>query len=141
MSRTGDRVEEFLIEAEGRLIRILIEDDRGPEGAVPTLICRSARYVQILPRGTGSEGGSSGDGFPGFPGMPEALAVAVDDSARISNAASFRLDVSDLPSGFVPFSIDEFFEQVLRHVSESRETAVRLERSELADWGCELMDA
>jgi hypothetical protein len=124
-------MEEFLIEINGRLVRIVIEDVRGDDGAIPTLVCRAAQFARVLPL-------NAGEAAPGrFPGMPRALNVEVERGRAIKE---LRLDVSDLSSGLIPFSIEQFAAQAERAVAEGV-TSVRLTNEDAEEWGSQLVRA
>jgi len=117
-------MEEFLLEVNGRLIRIVIEDVRGSDGCVPTLICSAAPFAQVLPLNPGSA-----QGYQGFPGMPRALRERGDEALE-----ELRIDLSQLSSGTIPFSLEQFAEHATGALaSGSRE--VRLTPEAAGEWG------
>jgi hypothetical protein len=121
-------LEELLLRVNGRLVRVLIDDARGANGCVPTLICREARAAEVVAH---AEPESSGPGrFPSFP-----LALRGELTADAVGPAELKLDVSELPGGLVAFALEDFCQQVAREV-ESGTPGVRLDVETAAAWGC-----
>jgi hypothetical protein len=136
-------MEEFLLEIDGRLLRVLIEDLRGADGVLPTLICRAARTAQVFPLRVEPPADapprvpSTGHRFPG---MPSALVERLEREDDQSSVHELTLDLSALPSGTVPFGLDEFSAQALR-AANSGTTSIKLDSQNAAEWGIELVGA
>jgi hypothetical protein len=129
-------MEEFLLEVEGRLVRIVIEDSRGSDGTIPTLICRSARLTQILPHIPAESTPSKG-----WPGMPRGLGVRAEESPDLMEAAGvIELDVSALPAGEVAFAIEDFAREAQQAVAGGV-THIVLDLDTATVWGCQLVGA
>jgi hypothetical protein len=134
-------MEEFLLEFEGRLLRVMVEDSRGADGAVPTLVCRGASWVRMLPQQVPPPPDPPGEAkgppihYPGFPQMLAERVLADPESVR-----EVRLDVSGLPSGLVPFAIDDFSAQAAKHATDPGGPIVELGSAEAAAWGCEMAE-
>jgi hypothetical protein len=124
-------MQEFFLDVDGRIVRILLEDARGDDGAVPTLVCREARMAQVLPAPVEDES------RPWFPRFPRALI----EQARYVEAepAQLRVDTHDLPSGSVPFEIGAFARKVADEIG-SGVTAVELTRSNAHQWGGQVVE-
>jgi len=128
------RMEEFLLRIRDRLVRVLIDDVRGAEGSVPTLICREAPFAEILPHAT-SAPPAAPPGSIHFPSWPHALRAEIRaDAAAVSE---LTIDLSQLPTGIVPFALDDFSRQVSSEV-ESGTTTLKLDTSLAEAWGCQL---
>jgi hypothetical protein len=123
-------VEEFLLEIEGRLVRVVIEDNRGLGGAIPTLVCRAAQRARIYPVTPAS-------GQTRYPGMPRALASRVEREDE--KVDELHLEVSELAAGETLFSLEQFAEQV-SNATETGVTGVRLTRAEAPLWGAQEPD-
>jgi hypothetical protein len=130
----GVGMEEFLLKVDGRIIRILIEDARGPAGSVPTLICHEARLGEIWPSGsTVPPGQPPGKWFPPMSYDRLTLEQAEEDLRY----GEIQLDVSELPPGVVPFALGQFAEKAAEAV-DAGATEVRLDREKAERWGSQL---
>jgi hypothetical protein len=137
-------LEEFLLDVDGRVIRVLIEDARGADGAVPTLVCRAARWAQIVPHtvldhpSQPEQPPQPGEGAVHFPGLPQAVAERLIEASE--PVYELTLNVSDLPSGHVPFAIEDFTAQAAEHASVGGEARLQMDGGMARAWGCELVD-
>jgi hypothetical protein len=126
-------MEEFLLKLENRIVRILIEDSRGPAGSVPTLICREARLAEVLPSGTEVPPGEPPVKW--FPPMSYDR-LRLDRAEEALGYGEVRLDVSELPPGAVPFALGAFADKAAEAV-DAGATEVRLDREKAVEWGAE----
>jgi hypothetical protein len=138
-------MEEFLLEIEGRLVRVLIEDERGADGSVPTLVCRSARWAQIVPSAVRPPppppppDDDEDDGSVLYPGFPLVLSERI--RAAEEPVLELHLDVSGLPMGPVPFALEEFATQAAKHAAPGGGPPLVMDGDMARAWGCELVDA
>lgn len=124
-------MQEFFLDVDGRFVRILLEDARGEDGAVPTLVCREARMAQVLPAQVEDES------RPWFPRFPRALV----EQSRYAEAEPVQLhvDTFGLPSGSVPFEIGAFARKAADELS-SGATTVEITRSNAHEWGAQVVE-
>src|SRR4051794_10094413 len=97
-------MELFYIKIADRLVRVEIVDERGAEGAVPTLVCERPD-VQVVPvTAESSEPPPPEQPRPHhYPRFPLAIESEVD-----SQQYSLQIDVTALPSGSLPFALTPF---------------------------------
>jgi hypothetical protein len=133
-SSLSRQLEEFLLEVDGRLVRIIIEDARGADGTIPTLVCRAARFAQILPHIPAPPDG-------GWPGMPRGMAVQSSEMEDLERGPGvIQLDVSALPAGELAFALEDFAREAEQAVGAGV-THVTLDTDTASAWGCELVGA
>ncbi|HEX6679799.1 MAG TPA: hypothetical protein VF063_04055 [Gaiellaceae bacterium] len=130
-------MEEFFLEVEGRILQVLIEDPRGEEGTVPTLVCRAAEHGQVLPvtvpEPADTPPPTNGE-FPGFPRIPLVLRARIEGSPELVDLlAQVRVDVSQLDPGPAQFELGTFASAALAAVG-SRDPVV-LDRDRARAWG------
>ena len=127
-------MQELFLRVRGRYIRVLIEDVRADDGAVPTLVCHEATFAEVLPTEVEPEGG--GKYFPRF---PRALRVELEIDA-VPTPAELKIDVSHLPTGTVPFSLESFSAKAAEEVA-SGASAVTLTEENARAWGWQAVQA
>lgn len=132
-------MEAFLLGIQGRLVQILIEDERDLEGSFPILICHESGDVGVFPtRYDPPAHKTEGEPPPPpirFPHFPQALlGELARNPEAVDQIGELRIDVSDLPSGFVRFAFGAFTTQAARAI-DSGESTVRLDVTRGKDWG------
>jgi hypothetical protein len=111
-------MDEFLLDVDGQILRVLIEDSRGPKGSLPALVSSDAASIRILPQSK-PKPPPPGKKYPGFP----------------QKLRSLQLDVSGLPAGPVQFSIGKFTEQAASLASTTEIARFDLTLDDAKSWG------
>lgn len=126
-------MEQFLLQVEGHIVGVAIEDSRGADGTIPVLVDSDSKSAGVLPMVVPDAPKPAPR--TRFPHMPRGLADRIEADADLEEKVKeLQLDVSALPAGLFLFRLDQFAKHALA-VTQSGVSKVELAKEQTPAWG------